>query len=137
MGVPQAHPLYNEQLRAYMAFGGDFENTARLADVCASITSADGAALQSILEELDVFVRWAWLLLWERSHGPSAAEPARLPSCTAPLVLSHHEYSQVSAMAAAVAAADKVSFFLRCQASSPQLRTYRLQLSTMCGLALW
>lgn len=40
-----------------MAFGGDFDNTARLADVCASITSADGAALQKILEELDVIAR--------------------------------------------------------------------------------
>ena len=53
----QAHPLYNEQLKAYLAFGGDFDNTARLADVCASITSADGAALQKILEELDVIAR--------------------------------------------------------------------------------
>ena len=53
----QAHPLYNEQLRAYMAFGGDFDNTGRLADMCASITSAEGHVLQRMLEELDVMAR--------------------------------------------------------------------------------
>ena len=54
----QAHPLYNEQLRAYMAFGGDFDNTGRLADMCASITSAEGHVLQRMLEELDVMARY-------------------------------------------------------------------------------
>lgn len=55
----QLHPLYSEQLRAFAGFGGDFENVARLADVCASLTSADSEQLQKILEELDATQRWA------------------------------------------------------------------------------
>lgn len=50
----QMHPLYNEQLRGFAAFGGDFEDPARLADVCCSLTSAEGEQLQRILEELSV-----------------------------------------------------------------------------------
>lgn len=53
----QLHPLYSEQLRAFAGFGGDFENVARLADVCASLTSADSEQLQKILEELDATQR--------------------------------------------------------------------------------
>lgn len=54
----QLHPLYSEQLRAFAGFGGDFENIARLADVCASLTSAEGEQLQEVLEELDATRRW-------------------------------------------------------------------------------
>ncbi|KAK9814015.1 hypothetical protein WJX73_009263 [Symbiochloris irregularis] len=53
----QLHPLYSEQLRAFAGFGGDFENVARLADVCASLTSAEGEHLQKVLEELDATER--------------------------------------------------------------------------------
>ena len=53
----QMHPLYNEQLRGFAAFGGDFEDIARLADVCASLTTAEGEPLQRILEELSVTER--------------------------------------------------------------------------------
>ncbi|EIE24366.1 ATP-dependent protease La [Coccomyxa subellipsoidea C-169] len=48
------HPLYNEQLRSFAAFGGDFHDLSRLADMGASLTSADEAALQGVLEELSV-----------------------------------------------------------------------------------
>ena len=48
------HPLYNEQLRSFAAFGGDFHDLSRLADMGASLTSADEAALQAVLEELTV-----------------------------------------------------------------------------------
>jgi hypothetical protein len=53
------HPLYNEQLRSFAAFGGDFHDLSRLADMGASLTSADEAALQSVLEELSVPSRCA------------------------------------------------------------------------------
>ena len=46
------HPLYNEQLRAFAAFGGDFDDVSRLADVCASLTSAEAEPLQRVLKEL-------------------------------------------------------------------------------------
>ena len=48
------HPLYNEQLRSFANVGGDFNNPDRLADLAASLTSADEEALQAILEELDI-----------------------------------------------------------------------------------
>ena len=48
------HPLYNEQLRSFAAFGGDFHDLSRLADMGASLTSADETALQAVLEELQV-----------------------------------------------------------------------------------
>jgi hypothetical protein len=48
------HPLYNEQLRSFAAFGGDFHDLSRLADMGASLTSADETALQAVLEELSV-----------------------------------------------------------------------------------
>ncbi len=51
------HPLYNEQLRSFAAFGGDFHDLSRLADMGASLTSADEAALQGVLEELSVPAR--------------------------------------------------------------------------------
>ena len=53
------HPLYNEQLRSFAAFGGDFHDLSRLADMGASLTSADEAALQGVLEELSVPSRCA------------------------------------------------------------------------------
>jgi Lon-like ATP-dependent protease len=53
------HPLYNEQLRSFAAFGGDFHDLSRLADMGASLTSADEAALQGVLEELSVPTRCA------------------------------------------------------------------------------
>lgn len=48
------HPLYNEQLKSFANIGGDFHNPDRLADMAASLTSADEDALQAILEELSV-----------------------------------------------------------------------------------
>jgi len=48
------HPLYNEQLRSFANVGGDFNNPDRLADMAASLTSADEDALQALLEELDI-----------------------------------------------------------------------------------
>ncbi|CAL8462062.1 g1593 [Coccomyxa elongata] len=57
------HPLYNEQLRSFAAFGGDFHDLSRLADMGASLTSADEAALQGVLEELSVPARADTVLL--------------------------------------------------------------------------
>ncbi|KAK9906845.1 hypothetical protein WJX75_009027 [Coccomyxa subellipsoidea] len=57
------HPLYNEQLRSFAAFGGDFHDLSRLADMGASLTSADEAALQGVLEELSVPTRADAVLL--------------------------------------------------------------------------
>lgn len=51
------HPLYNEQLKSFANLGGDFHNPDRLADMAASLTSADEEALQAILEELSVPAR--------------------------------------------------------------------------------
>jgi Lon-like ATP-dependent protease len=48
------HPLYNEQMRNFIQFGADFHDLSRLADLAASLTSGDSAALQAILEELSV-----------------------------------------------------------------------------------
>lgn len=48
------HPLYNEQLKSFANMGGDFHNPDRLADMAASLTSADESALQAVLEELSV-----------------------------------------------------------------------------------
>ena len=48
------HPLYNEQLKSFANIGGDFHNPDKLADMAASLTSADEDALQAILEELSV-----------------------------------------------------------------------------------
>ncbi len=53
------HPLYNEHLRTFANVGGDLNNPDRLADMAASITSADQTALQGILEELDIVARSA------------------------------------------------------------------------------
>lgn len=52
------HPLYNEHLRTFANVGGDLNNPDRLADMAASITSAEQADLQDILEELNVVTRW-------------------------------------------------------------------------------
>lgn len=51
------HPLYNEHLRTFANVGGDLNNPDRLADMAASITSADQSALQGILEEVDITAR--------------------------------------------------------------------------------
>lgn len=48
------HPLYNEQMRNFIQFGADFHDLSRLADLAASLTSGDSAALQAVLEELSV-----------------------------------------------------------------------------------
>jgi ATP-dependent Lon protease len=48
------HPLYNEQLKSFANVGGDFNNPDRLADLAASLTSADEDALQAIMEEVDI-----------------------------------------------------------------------------------
>ena len=48
------HPLYNEQMRNFIQFGADFHDLSRLADLAASLTSGDAAALQAVLEELSV-----------------------------------------------------------------------------------
>lgn len=48
------HPLYNEQMRNFIQFGADFHDLSRLADLAASLTSADAAALQEVLEDLSV-----------------------------------------------------------------------------------
>lgn len=48
------HPLYNEQVRNFIQFGADFHDPSRLADLAASLTSGDAAALQMVLEELRV-----------------------------------------------------------------------------------
>jgi ATP-dependent Lon protease len=53
-----ANPLHKEQLKLFIQFGGDFENSSRLADVGASLTTADGDRLQNVLEALDVPHRW-------------------------------------------------------------------------------
>ncbi|CAL5228054.1 g11119 [Coccomyxa viridis] len=57
------HPLYNEQLRSFAAFGSDFHDLSRLTDMGASLTSADEAALQGVLEELSVPARADTVLL--------------------------------------------------------------------------
>ncbi|CAK0771468.1 hypothetical protein CVIRNUC_003863 [Coccomyxa viridis] len=57
------HPLYNEQLRSFAAFGSDFHDLSRLTDMGASLTSADEAALQGVLEELCVPARADMVLL--------------------------------------------------------------------------
>lgn len=57
------HPLYNEQLKSFASLGGDFHDAGRLADVGASLTSAPGADLQTVLEEADVPARAAAALL--------------------------------------------------------------------------
>jgi len=48
------HPLYNEQMRQHVQFGSDFHDVSRVTDLAASLTSGDSAALQAVLEELDV-----------------------------------------------------------------------------------
>lgn len=48
------HPLYNEQLKSFAAFGGDFHDASRLVDMGASITSASDAQLQAIIEQLSI-----------------------------------------------------------------------------------
>ena len=48
------HPLYNEQLKNFATFGGDFHDASRLSDMGASLTSASDEALQAVLEQLAV-----------------------------------------------------------------------------------
>ena len=48
------HPLYNEQLKNFATFGGDFHDVSRLSDMGASLTSASDETLQTILEQLTV-----------------------------------------------------------------------------------
>ncbi len=52
------HPLYNEQLKSFANFGGDFHDASRLSDMGASLTSASEDALQAVLEQLAVPDRW-------------------------------------------------------------------------------
>lgn len=50
------NPLYGEQFRTLLSLSGsiDLQDTSRLLDAAASLTSADDAKLQSLLEELSV-----------------------------------------------------------------------------------
>ena len=50
------NPLYGEQFRTLMSLTGsiDLNDLSRLVDAAASLTSADDATLQGILEQLDV-----------------------------------------------------------------------------------
>ena len=48
------HPLYNEQLKSFAAFGADFQDVSRLSDLAASLTSAQEGPLQEVLEQLNV-----------------------------------------------------------------------------------
>lgn len=48
------HPLYNEQLKMFASFGGDFTDVSRLMDMGASVTSASDKLLQAVLEELSI-----------------------------------------------------------------------------------
>ncbi|KAK2078600.1 hypothetical protein QBZ16_003440 [Prototheca wickerhamii] len=57
------HPLYNEQMRNFIQFGADFHDLSRLADLAASLTTADAEALQGCLEELAVPQRAQQVLL--------------------------------------------------------------------------
>lgn len=63
------HPLYNEQMRNFIQFGADFHDLSRLADLAASLTSGDSAALQAVLEELSVPERAARSLLLLRKEA--------------------------------------------------------------------
>ncbi len=53
------HPLYNEQLKMFASFGGDFQDVSRLMDMGASVTSASDAQLQDVLQELSIPKRCA------------------------------------------------------------------------------
>ena len=53
------HPLYNEQLKSFATYGGDFNDASRLSDMGASLTSASEDALQAVLEQLNVPERCA------------------------------------------------------------------------------
>ncbi|KAK9806741.1 hypothetical protein WJX72_001031 [[Myrmecia] bisecta] len=51
----QTQPLYSEQLKSFLRFGGDYSDASRLADVAASLTnSGKDGDLQAVLEELSV-----------------------------------------------------------------------------------
>jgi ATP-dependent Lon protease len=63
------HPLYNEQMRNFIQFGADFHDLSRLADLAASLTSSDAAALQAVLEELNVPERAERALLLLRKEA--------------------------------------------------------------------
>eukprot|EP01026_Neomeris_dumetosa_P047093 TRINITY_DN4033_c0_g1_i13.p1 TRINITY_DN4033_c0_g1~~TRINITY_DN4033_c0_g1_i13.p1 ORF type:complete len:825 (-),score=184.39 TRINITY_DN4033_c0_g1_i13:307-2781(-) len=56
------YPLYAEQLRNFMAFGGDLSDASRLADVGAMLSSAQRSQMQEVLEELDVPTRLSRVL---------------------------------------------------------------------------
>mmetsp|Transcript_6754 Transcript_6754/g.19426 ORF Transcript_6754/g.19426 Transcript_6754/m.19426 type:complete len:811 (+) Transcript_6754:304-2736(+) len=56
------HPLYNEQLKMFASFGGDFTDVSRLMDMGASVTSASDKLLQAVLEELSIPKRAAVVL---------------------------------------------------------------------------
>ena len=81
------HPLYNEQLRSFAAFGGDFHDLSRLADMGASLTSADETALQAVLEELQVPAKCASyrvsFVLFVGRAGALALEIHALITCAA------------------------------------------------------
>lgn len=59
------NPLYGEQFRTLLSLAGsiDLQDMSRLVDAAASLTSADDAKLQSLLEELDVPSRASEVLL--------------------------------------------------------------------------
>ena len=69
------HPLYNEQLKSFATYGGDFNDASRLSDMGASLTSASEDALQAVLEQLNVPERCAVALrasrkaAWYRRPG--------------------------------------------------------------------
>lgn len=63
------HPLYNEQMRNFIQFGADFHDLSRLADLAASLTSGDAAALQAVLAELSVPSRAEAALLLLRKEA--------------------------------------------------------------------
>lgn len=73
------HPLYNEQLKSFASFGADFQDMSRLADLAASLTSAQEGPLQEVLEQLNVPERYVHILnalddemvtlCWQRGKG--------------------------------------------------------------------
>ena len=55
------HPLYNEQLKNFATFGGDFHDVSRLSDMGASLT---------ILEQLSVPTRYVLCFLAPTARSP-------------------------------------------------------------------
>jgi len=78
------HPLYNEQLKSFAAFGGDFHDASRLVDMGASITSASDAQLQAIIEQLSILERCGPLSAPLKSGSPPAQCLADSPKLLTP-----------------------------------------------------